>query len=111
MGPWISKRDPNLCEDCQYCRKWVCRYESCISMEEVERIGKEIPDIDPNLQVCVLDYRPEFRRGLIEGNMIQRPSYQEMVDVYHLLRGTGISTVLCQTPFGHIGPHVPDERR
>ena len=23
----------------------------------------------------------------------------------------GLSTVLCQTPFGHIGPHVPDERR
>ena len=78
---------------------------------EVERIGKEISDIDPNLQVCVLDYRPEFRRGLIERKMIQRPSYQEMVEVYHLLRGTGLSTVLCQTPFGHIGPHVPDERR
>ena len=82
-----------------------------ISMEEVERIGKEISNIDPNLQVCVLDYRPEFRRGLIEGNMIQRPSYQEMVEVYHFLRGTGLSTVLCQTPFGHIGPHIPDKRR
>ncbi|MBS3906953.1 MAG: radical SAM protein [Syntrophaceae bacterium] len=82
-----------------------------ISMEEVERIGKEISNIDPNLQVCVLDYRPEFRRGLIEGNMIQRPSYQEMVEIYHLLRGTGLSTVLCQTPFGHIGPHIPDKRR
>ena len=78
---------------------------------EVERIGKEISDIDPNLQVCVLDYRPEFRRGLIEGKVIERSSYQEMVEVYHLLRGTGLSTVLCQTPFGHIGPHVPDKRR
>jgi len=55
--------------------------------------------------------RPEFRRDLIEGNLIQRPSYQEMVEVYHFLRGTGLSTVLCQTPFGHISPHVPDERR
>jgi pyruvate formate lyase activating enzyme len=82
-----------------------------ISMEEVERIGKEISDIDPNPQVCVLDYRPEFRRGLIEGKVIQRLSYQEMVEVCHLLRGTGLSTVLCQTPFGHIGPHVPDKRR
>jgi len=82
-----------------------------ISMEEVERIGKEISDIDPNLQVCVLDYRPEFRRGLIKGKMIQRPSYQEMIEVYHLLRVTGLSTVLCQTPFGHIGPHIPDKRR
>jgi hypothetical protein len=40
-----------------------------------------------------------------------KPSYQEMVEVYHLLRGTGLSTVLCQTPFGHIGPHIPDKRR
>ena len=78
---------------------------------EGEHIGKEISDIDPNLQVCVLDYRPEFRRGLIEGNMIQNPSYKEMVGVYHFLRGTGLSTVLCQTPFGHIGPHIPDKRR
>ena len=30
MAPWISKRDPNLCQGCQYCRKWVYRYESCI---------------------------------------------------------------------------------
>ncbi len=30
MAPWILKRDPNLCQDCQYCRKWVYRYESCI---------------------------------------------------------------------------------
>jgi len=82
-----------------------------ISMEEVERIGKEISNIDPNLQVCVLGYRPEFRRGLMEGKMIQRPYHQEMVEAYHLLRETGLSTVLCQTPFGHIGPHIPDKRR
>jgi ferredoxin len=30
MAPRISKRDPNLCQDCQYCRKWVYRFESCI---------------------------------------------------------------------------------
>ena len=82
-----------------------------ISMEEVEGVGKEISNIDPNLQVCVLDYRPEFRRGLMDGKMIQRPSYQEMVKVYHLLRGMGLSTVLCQTPLGHIGPHISDKRR
>ena len=33
MAPWISKRDPNLCQDCQYCRKCVCRYESCIGCQ------------------------------------------------------------------------------
>jgi hypothetical protein len=39
-------------------------------MKGVERIGKEISDIDPNLQVCVLDYRPEFRRGHKERKVI-----------------------------------------
>jgi hypothetical protein len=34
-----------------------------------------------------------------------------MVEVYHFLRGTDLSTVLCQTPFGHIGPHIADKRR
>ena len=33
MAPWISIRDPNLCEDCQYCRKWICRYESCVGCQ------------------------------------------------------------------------------
>ena len=33
MAPWISKRDPNLCQDCQYCRKWICRYESCVGCQ------------------------------------------------------------------------------
>lgn len=81
-----------------------------ISIEEVERIGKEILNIDKNLQVCVLDYRPEFRRDLIEDERIKRPSYQEMLKVYHILREVGLSTVVCQTPFGHIGPQMPDKR-
>jgi Fe-S-cluster-containing dehydrogenase component len=33
MAPWISKREPNLCQDCQYCRKWICRYESCVGCQ------------------------------------------------------------------------------
>lgn len=89
--PWTAKRESLLCEDCQYCRKWVCRYESCIGF------GKEISNVDPDLQVCVLDYRPEFRRGLIKGEIIRRPSYQEMIHIYQLLRETGLRTVLCQT--------------
>jgi len=71
-----------------------------ISLKEVEGIGKEISKIDPDLQVCVLDYRPEFRKA------IRRPSYQEMMEVHDLLRGTGLRTVLCQTSTGHIGPSL-----
>ncbi len=77
-------------------------------MEELERIGRDVSRIDRELQVSVLDYRPEFRRALGKAKTIRRPSYEEMVEVYHLLRETGLSTVLCQTPFGHIGPAIPD---
>lgn len=76
-----------------------------ISLDEMEQMGREISAIDPEIQVCVLDYRPEFRRSLIEGRRITRPSYQEMVEVFHLLKSTGLSTVLCQTSLGHIGPY------
>jgi len=77
-----------------------------ISMEEVERIGREISKIDPDLQVCALDYRPEFRRSLIKERAVRRPSYHEMREVYHLLQGSGLRTVLCQTSMGHIGPSI-----
>lgn len=78
--------------------------QDLISLEEVEQMGREVSAIDPEIQVCVLDYRPEFRRALIEERRITRPSYQEMVEVFHLLKSTGLSTVLCQTPLGYIGP-------
>jgi len=81
-----------------------------MSTEELERIGKEVSTIDPDLQVCVLDYRPEFREALANAKGIRRPSYQEMVKIYHLLRETGLSTVLCQTPLGHIGPDSPSQK-
>ena len=56
----------------------------------------------PEIQVCVLDYRPEFRR-----RDISRPSYEEMVKVWRILRDTGLKTVICQTVRGHIGPNEP----
>lgn len=69
-----------------------------ISLEEIAEMGKEIMKIDPEVQVCVLDYRPEFR------SRIRRPSYEEMKAIYHLLKGIGLKIVICQTIFGHIGP-------
>jgi pyruvate formate lyase activating enzyme len=67
-----------------------------ICMEEVEQMGKKIAGIDPDIQVCALDYRSEFRSN------ITRPSSEEMMTVGDTLKATGLTTVLCQTSLGHI---------
>ena len=72
-----------------------------ISCEEIENVGEKIRTIDEQVQVCVLDYRPAFRRLYI-----QRPEYEEMVNVWKILSGTGLKTVICQTVKGHIGPEL-----
>lgn len=69
-----------------------------ISLEEIAEIGEELCRIDDQLQVCVLDYRPEFR------SRIRRPDYSEMLEVHRLLKGIGLKTVICQTAYGYIGP-------
>ncbi len=69
-----------------------------ISIEEIAQMGEKIYKLDPTVQVCVLDYRPEFR------SHISRPTYSEMKAVYQILKETGLKTVICQTTFGHIGP-------
>ena len=72
--------------------------KNLISLEEVEKMGKRICAIDPDVQVCVLDYRAEFR------SYIKRPSAQKMMGVRSILKDTGLRTVLCQTAYGHVGP-------
>jgi pyruvate formate lyase activating enzyme len=72
-----------------------------ISLDEIQKMGDKIRNIDENVQVCVLDYRPAFRRSYI-----QRPEYDEMVNVWRILSGTGLKTVICQTAKGHIGPEL-----
>lgn len=70
-----------------------------ISIEEIEKIGYRLFKIDPEIQVCVLDYRPEYR------NMsLKRPSYKEMAQIWEILRDIGLKTVVCQTAFGYITP-------
>ena len=69
-----------------------------ISLEEVEKMGKRICAMDPDVQICVLDYRAEFR------SYIKRPSAQEMMGVRSILKDTGLRRVLCQTAYGHVGP-------
>jgi len=75
---------------------------SLISLDEISKIGDEIFKIDSEVQVCILDYRPEFRR-----RDISRPSFKEMVNVWNILKNIGLKTVICQTIYGHIGPINP----
>jgi len=70
-----------------------------ITIKEVKRMGEKIRKINPEIQVCVLDYRPEFRRQIIK-----RPSFNEMIQIKKLLNNEGLRTVIVQTPHGHIGP-------
>lgn len=73
--------------------------QDLISVEEVLKIGEEICKIDPEIQVCVLDYRPEFRN-----RKISRPSFQEMKKIWDALKSIGLKVVICQTARGYIGP-------
>ena len=72
-----------------------------ISAEEVGIIGEKVFEIDPKIQVCVLDYRPEFRRlDLV------KPGWDEMVRIHGMLKKKGLKNVICQTERGHIGPEL-----
>ena len=72
-----------------------------MSVQEMGMMGEKLSEIDPEIQVCVLDYRPEFKRlDLV------KPSYEEMVEVHRVLSGKGLKTVICQTKHGHIGPEL-----
>jgi pyruvate formate lyase activating enzyme len=70
-----------------------------ISKDEVEDMGRHLAELDPEVQVSVLDYRGEFRRGDLE-----RPSFEEMMEIKYILNSTGLHTVIAQTSEGHIGP-------
>jgi pyruvate formate lyase activating enzyme len=70
-----------------------------VSRREVECMGQKIYDLSPVVQVCILDYRPEFRRRILT-----RPSFHEMLDLKEMLNSVGLETVVIQTSQGHFGP-------
>jgi pyruvate formate lyase activating enzyme len=72
--------------------------KALISREEILEIGGRIAGISETVQVCVLDYRPAFRRAL------EQPAAGEMKEIKELLNGTGLRNVIAQTVGGHIGP-------
>ncbi|MEM0082943.1 MAG: radical SAM protein [Candidatus Nezhaarchaeales archaeon] len=70
-----------------------------MSFEELYEIGSRLASIEPSLQVCALDYRPEFR-----AHHLRRPSFEEMLKVKKILEDSGLRVVVCQTVRGHILP-------
>ncbi|MBC7100870.1 radical SAM protein [Methanothermobacter tenebrarum] len=70
-----------------------------ITIKELKKMAEKIRKINPEIQVCVLDYRPEFKR-----QNIKRPSYNEMIQIKKILNKEGLRTVIVQTTHGHIGP-------
>lgn len=69
------------------------------NLDEVYEMGLKIASINPEIQVCGLDYRPEFRKR----NIIQ-PTTEEMKKVKKTLEEAGLKKVMVQTSIGHIGP-------
>jgi pyruvate formate lyase activating enzyme len=70
-----------------------------IGIDEIAEMGVRIARIDDEIQVCVLDYRPEFRL-----QSIKKPSWKMMREVHDILKSTGLKTVVCQTSMGYIAP-------
>ena len=70
-----------------------------VGLDEVEAFGRRLSGIDPEVQLCVLDYFPTFRR-----RALRRPRPSEMLNVKRILEGTGLRTVVVQTAIGHLGP-------
>ena len=68
-----------------------------MSFEELKEMGTKLTKLEPNLQVTVLDYRPEFR-----AQHIQRPTEDEMRKVKEVLNETGLNNVICQSLYGYI---------
>lgn len=73
-----------------------------ITLEEVREYGLRLASMDPDIQLCVLDYFPTFRRL-----DIGRPSFREMLEVKRVLEDeAGLRAVVVQTSMGHIDPRT-----
>jgi len=71
-------------------------------IEELSQWADRLVQINPEIQVCILDYRPAFRA---RRTGIEHPSSGEMRDTKRLLEARGLKCVTAQTPKGHLGPN------
>jgi pyruvate formate lyase activating enzyme len=68
-------------------------------LDQIHEWGVKLNNINSEVQVCVLDYRPTFRN-----RTIKQPNVEEMLMVKSILEDAGLKTVIIQTVRGHIGP-------
>lgn len=73
--------------------------QALVGLDEVDAFGRRLAGIDPQVQLCVLDYFPTFRR-----RDLRRPQPSEMLEIKRILEGAGLRTVVVQTAIGHVGP-------
>lgn len=70
-----------------------------ITLDEIREIGDRLAEINSEVQVCLLDYFPTFRRL-----DMTRPTVGEMRRARTVLKESGLKIVLAQTVIGHLGP-------
>lgn len=70
-----------------------------ITLDEIREMGERIAVINPEVQVCLLDYFPSFRR-----KDMNRPTVAEMRKARDTLLKAGLTVALAQTTIGHLGP-------
>ena len=70
-----------------------------ITLDEIQKMGERIASINPEVQVCLLDYFPSFRRCDMD-----RPTVAEMRKARETLLKAGLTTTLAQTTIGHLSP-------
>lgn len=73
--------------------------QDIISVEELIKMGELINSIKPDLQICILDYRPDFRL-----KELNKPSIHDMLNLKEIFDDIGLETVIVQTEKGHFGP-------
>lgn len=71
-----------------------------ISLEEVREMGERLAELDADLQVTLLDYRPEFR-----ARYLRWPSFTDMMKAREQLLAAGLRKVVVQTRQGQVGPN------
>ncbi len=71
-------------------------------LEELQEWAERLCNINDSIQVCVLDYRPEFRAV---GTSFQYPNVEEIKQIKKLLEEVGLKRVIAQTKNGHLGPN------
>lgn len=66
-----------------------------ITLDQIRKIGQELFKIDPEFQVCLIDYRGEFR------NKMTQPGTEEMRNTLKILKECGLKKACCQTREGY----------